>query len=148
MGDDRNELEPAAPELTAEIPSSQVRRPFLATMRTVLAAVLSMVLVVVVVGPPVLEAVLAEESLPPGFRAALLTVGAVIAAVAGIITRLMAIPQVNRLLRWIGLEVPPVTVVDRTLSPVKVVAVVPATDQVPSEAGHKVDAAVLDTRVK
>lgn len=104
----------------ATIEPTQVRRPWLATARTIIANAVAVVLVIVVIVPPILEAILAEESLPEGLRVILLGIGAGVAAVAGIVTRIMAIPQVNEWLRRIGVGVPPVAVLDAGLDPMKV----------------------------
>lgn len=110
------------------IEATQVRRPGQTTVRSVIQNVLAVVLVVVTVGPPILEAILQEDSLPENLRTALLAVGAIIAAVAGVLARIMAIPQVNEALRRIGIGASPAQVLNRNLQPMEVSATGTATE--------------------
>ena len=73
--------------------------------RTAFASVLGVVVVIVIALPEVLRILDAElgEFLPDHIRAWLLGAAAVTAAVITAITRIMALPGVNRLLERIGL---------------------------------------------
>ena len=83
---------------------TQVAHPARASFRTIAAYVAAGILGVVTFGPPIIEAFLEDERLPEGFRAGLATVLGVIAIVGGIVTRLMAIPGADRVLRWLKLD--------------------------------------------
>ncbi|RLP82999.1 hypothetical protein D9V34_07080 [Mycetocola lacteus] len=69
--------------------------------RTVLAVGIPAVISLVAIVPEIIQAILAEagESLPAGVRTALLGVAAAITTVAAVISRIMAIPAVDRWLR-------------------------------------------------
>lgn len=82
---------------------TQVAHPGRTTFRSVLQVTLAVMVGIVVFGPPIIDAVLVEASLPEGLRAALVAVSAVVVAIAGIATRIMAIPGVNEILQRIGL---------------------------------------------
>lgn len=82
---------------------TQVAHPGRATFRSVVQTLLAVAVGVVVLGPPIIDAILVEDTLPEGIRTALLAVSAVVVAVGGIATRIMAIPGVNDLLGRIGL---------------------------------------------
>lgn len=84
--------------------STQAAHPARTSARTVFAYIVAGVIAIVTFGPPILEAFVAEEQLPEGLRAGLLTVLGVIAIVSGIITRLMAIPGADKVLRWLKLD--------------------------------------------
>lgn len=81
---------------------TQVAHPGKTTFRTVLQTLLAVAVGVVVLGPPIIEAIVAEPLLPENLRVALLAVSGVVVAVGGIAARVMAIPGVNRLLEKIG----------------------------------------------
>lgn len=82
---------------------TQVAHPGRTTVRSIVQTTLAVVVGIVVFGPPIIDAILVEDSLPDGLRAALLAVSAVVVAVGGIATRIMAVPGVNDLLGRIGL---------------------------------------------
>lgn len=82
---------------------TQIAHPAKATWRTVFAVVIAVFSGVILLGPEIIQAVLVEESLPENIRLALAAVSAVIVAVAGIVTRIMAIPGVNQILKKISL---------------------------------------------
>ncbi|MEV4902339.1 hypothetical protein AB0K08_13480 [Citricoccus sp. NPDC055426] len=82
---------------------TQVAHPAKATVRTVVQTLVAVAIGVVVLGPPIIDAILAEPLVPDELRGALLAVSAVVVAIGGIATRIMAIPGVNRLLERIGL---------------------------------------------
>lgn len=88
----------------AEGTPTQVAHPARTSFRTIAAYVVAGLFVVLTFGPPIIEAFLAEETLPEGLRAGLLAVAGVIALVGGIVTRLMAIPGADRVLKWLGLD--------------------------------------------
>ena len=110
---------------------TQVAHPGRTTVRSVVQTTLAVVVGIVVFGPPIIDAILVEDSLPDGLRAALLAVSAVVVAVGGIATRIMAIPGVNGLLQKIGLG----TGVE-TEQPVEVDATPPPEDWTPQ---HRAD---------
>lgn len=82
---------------------TQIAHPAKATWRTVFAVLVAVLSGVIVLGPEIIQAILVEDTLPENFRLALTAVSTVIVAIAGIITRIMAIPGVNELLKKIGL---------------------------------------------
>lgn len=82
---------------------TQIAHPNKATWRTVFAVLVAVLSGVILLGPEIIQAILAEETLPENIRLALTAVSTVIIAIAGIITRIMAIPGVNELLKKIGL---------------------------------------------
>lgn len=89
--------------------STQTQYPARATWRTTLANVLSTIIVVGMVAPVV--AVIIDEELtdylPPDWIAWIAAAGALLAAVAAALTRIMAIPAVDRALARIGLSSAP-----------------------------------------
>ena len=87
----------ATPSTTA----TQVRRPWRATVRTVVQTAIPTVIVLGLVVPQVVDIVLEETggTMPDGLRTVLLGASAVVVAAAGILTRVMAIPQVEAFLR-------------------------------------------------
>lgn len=105
---------------------TQVAHPGRTTVRSVVQTTLAVVVGIVVFGPPIIDAILVEDTLPEGIRAALLAVSAVVVAVGGIATRIMAVPGVNDLLQRIGLG----TGVE-TEQPVEVDATPPPEDWTP-----------------
>jgi hypothetical protein len=85
---------------------SQVARPWRAFWRTVWAVGLPAFLLVLTVGPAVLQ-ILADELgavLPAGFIAWLLGAAALLTALAGAVTRIMALPGVNNWLARFRLD--------------------------------------------
>lgn len=78
---------------------TQVRRPWRATLRTALAVGLPAIFLL----PTILEIVVDElgDSLPPNVTAAIVATGVVITAIAAALTRIMALPSVELLLRRI-----------------------------------------------
>lgn len=83
--------------------ATQVAHPNKTTFRTVVQTLLAVAAGVILLGPPIIEAILVEEMVPDNIRVALLAVSGVVVAIGGIATRIMAIPGVNRLLERIGL---------------------------------------------
>lgn len=76
---------------------SQVAHPWRAMFRTVLQVLIPGLLLVIFAGPAVLQ-ILAEELgavFPPGFIMWLLGASAVLSALAGALSRVAALPQVN-----------------------------------------------------
>lgn len=97
-----------AKENLPEDAPSQVKHPWNATLRTALQVILgitSFILLLAVVAPQILEAV--ADVLPENVYAWGVGAVASITALAGAITRIMAIPQINEWLKKIGLGVPP-----------------------------------------
>lgn len=85
---------------------SQVVHPWRATFRTVWAVAVPAFGLVLFVGPAILS-ILAEELgavFPPGFIAWLLAAAGVLSALAGAVTRIMALPRVNELLGKVKLD--------------------------------------------
>ncbi|ASN20716.1 hypothetical protein [Arthrobacter sp. YN] len=85
---------------------SQVANPWRAVWRTFWEVLVPAVLLVVTVGPTVLN-ILAEELgavLPAGIIAWLLGAAGVLAALAGAFARIAAIPRVNELLKGVKLD--------------------------------------------
>lgn len=76
---------------------TQTRRPWRATIRTALAVGIPAILLL----PTIIQTIVDElgPNLPPRFTAWLLAAGVIITAVATTITRILAIPQVELLLR-------------------------------------------------
>lgn len=88
---------------------TQVRRPWRATIRTALAVGIPAIFLL----PTILEIVVDElgDKLPPDVTAAIVATGVVITAIAAIITRVLALPSIELLLRrfpdWIPLAAQP-----------------------------------------
>lgn len=82
---------------------TQVAHPGKAALRTMVQVAIPTLLFLLLVLPLVIEAVLAEPSLPDNLRAWLLGVSAAITAVAGIVARIMAIPALQPLLARLGI---------------------------------------------
>jgi len=74
---------------------TQVAHPGRTTLRTIIQTAIPAILTFVVIVPELIEAVLAEPSIPDELRAILGGVAAGVIAVAGIIARIMAIPGVE-----------------------------------------------------
>lgn len=76
---------------------TQTRRPWRATLRTALAVGIPAILLL----PTIVQAAIEElgPHLPPSMTKWLVAAGAIITAVAALITRIMALPQVELLLR-------------------------------------------------
>ncbi len=94
---------------------TQVTHPNRAAVRTFVQAAVPLVLAALAIVPPIVQSVLDDPSIPGSLRVWLLAVAAGIAAVAGIISRVMAIPGVNAWLTSLGVGaapklVPPVVV--------------------------------------
>lgn len=81
--------------------TTQARFSLRAVVRTVVQVVIPGVIVLGVLVPQAIDVVLEGygESLPPAARAWLLGAGALVAATAGVIARLMALPAVEAFLR-------------------------------------------------
>lgn len=81
--------------------ATQTRYPWRAVARTMIAVGIPGILSVAVVIPAIIEIILDEagEAMPPGLRVRLLAVSAAATIVAGIITRILAIPAVEAFLR-------------------------------------------------
>lgn len=97
---------------TSPTPATQVRRPWHATLRTFLQALFAGALVVGVVVPQIIDAILAESGqvLPESVHSVLLGASAVVAAVAAVATRIMAIPQVEA---WLQSKAAPLSAAGR-----------------------------------
>ncbi|GAB3889253.1 hypothetical protein [Terrabacter terrigena] len=99
---------------------TQVRFSARAVVRTILQVGIPTLLALGLVVPQIVDAILEQlgEAAPDWLRAALLGAAAVVTAVAAVITRIMAIPQVeaflrsNRFLKWLAAEPQPVPPVD------------------------------------
>lgn len=76
---------------------TQVRRPWRAVVRTALAVGIPAILLL----PTIVQAIIEElgPQLPPGFTEWLVAAGAFVTAFAALITRLMALPQVELVFR-------------------------------------------------
>lgn len=76
---------------------TQTRRPWRATFRTAVAVGIPAILLL----PTIIQMVVDEfgKTMPAGFTAWLLAAGAIITALASLITRILALPQVELLLR-------------------------------------------------
>lgn len=87
--------------MTTPATATQVRRPWRATFRTVVQTAIPTVIVLGLVVPQIVDIVLEETggTMPEGLRAVLLGASAVVVATAGVLTRVMAIPQVEDFLR-------------------------------------------------
>jgi hypothetical protein len=95
--------------VTIQRTTTQQQHPARATWRTTLANVLSMIIVVGLVAP-IVAGIIDEELtayLPPDWIAWIVATGALLAAVAGALTRIMAIPAVDRALAHLGLSSAP-----------------------------------------
>lgn len=81
--------------------ATQVRRPWRATFRTVVQTAIPTIIVLGLVVPQIVDIVLEETggTMPEGLRTVLLGASAVVVAAAGVLTRVMAIPQVEAFLR-------------------------------------------------
>lgn len=98
---------PVAPDATSAYPvtvqvaPTQIRRPWRSTLRTAVQVAIPTLLALGVVVPQVVQVILDEvgEAMPPRLRLALLGISAGIVTAAAIVTRVMAIPQVELLLR-------------------------------------------------
>ena len=105
------------PDLTQP---TQVRYSSRSVVRTILQTIVPAAIALGFVVPEVVEVVLdaAGESMPDNLRAILLGISAVVAATAGAIARIMAIPKVEaflrsgRFTRWMAAEPRPVPPVD------------------------------------
>lgn len=86
---------------TVRVAPTQVRRPWRSTIRTAVQVAIPTLLALGVVVPQVVQVILDEvgEAMPPRLRLALLGISAGIVTAAAIVTRVMAIPQVELLLR-------------------------------------------------
>lgn len=86
---------------------TQVQHPTRAAIRTAVQTFLPLVIVALAVIPQIIEAILDEQSIPGWLRGWLVILSGVVAAVAGIIARIMAIPAVNAWLSGVGLSAQP-----------------------------------------
>ena len=99
---------------------TQVRFSARSVVRTILQSIIPAALALGILVPEVIEVILeqAGESMPPGLRGALLAVSAGVAATAGAIAKIMALPKVEAILRssrftrWLAAEPVPVPPVD------------------------------------
>lgn len=99
---------------------TQVRFSARSVVRTILQVIVPAVLALGVVVPEVVEVILeqAGEQMPQGLRGVLLAVSAGVAAVAGALAKIMALPKVeaflrsSRFLKWLAAEPAPVPPVD------------------------------------
>ena len=82
---------------------TQVAHPGRTTFRSGLQLAVAVAVGIVVLGPPIIDAIVQEPGLPEQIRGPLLAVSGVVVAVGAIAARIMAIPGVNRLLERIGL---------------------------------------------
>jgi hypothetical protein len=80
---------------------TQVRRPWRATVRTIIQVGIPAVLALGLVVPEVVRIILEEtgDAMPDQLRVILLGISAAVVATAAILTRIMAIPQVEDFLR-------------------------------------------------
>ena len=90
---------------------TQTRHPRRAAARTIVQTAISIVLVLGIAWPSV-DGIVRDElaqhaTLPAWLDATLVAVGAAVAVTAGILSRVMAIPQVDHALRRIGLSAAP-----------------------------------------
>ncbi|MFJ4168399.1 hypothetical protein ACIPY3_02700 [Paenarthrobacter sp. NPDC089714] len=95
---------------------SQVANPWRAMWRTVLEVGVPAFGLVLFAGPSVLQ-ILAEEldaAVPPGFIAWLLAAAGLLTAIAAALSRIMAIPRVNELLKGIKADAGTPKVVSQT----------------------------------
>lgn len=102
----------SAPGTVVMADPTQVRRPWRATLRTIVQVGIPAIIGLGLVVPQVVQAILEETSkrnivIPDNLRLVLLGISAGVVAVAAILTRIMAIPQVEVLLRKIGLGAAP-----------------------------------------
>lgn len=81
---------------------TQVAHPGKATLRTAAAVIVAALIAVVGFGPLIIDAIIQEPIVPETLRGALLAVSAVLVALGAIVTRIMAIPGINDLLKKIG----------------------------------------------
>lgn len=101
-----------ATTVSVAVEPTQVRRPWRATLRTFVQALIPSVFLAAVVVPQVVQAILDESSsrnihIPDSLRLALLAISAGVAFVAALLARIMAIPAVEVLLRKVGLGAAP-----------------------------------------
>lgn len=80
---------------------TQVKRPWRATLRTAVATAVVVVPLLALIVPQAVQVILDEsgDALPDHFRTFLLGVSAVVVTGAAIVTRIMALPAVEVLLR-------------------------------------------------
>ena len=81
---------------------TQLAHPGKATLRTAAAVIVAALIAVVGFGPLIIDAIIQEPIVPETLRGALLAVSAVLVALGAIVTRIMAIPGINDLLKKIG----------------------------------------------
>lgn len=91
----------SATAVPVSVQPTQVRRPWRATLRTFVQALIPTILALALVVPEVVKIILDEtgEAMPEKFRLVLLGISGAVAAVAAILARVMAIPAVEMLLR-------------------------------------------------
>lgn len=92
--------------------ATQIAHPWRATARTILATALAVILTAATIVPGILPIVIEELAkqgltLPDAVGRATQLVVAICLALTGIITRVMAVPGVDRLLGYIGLSAAP-----------------------------------------
>lgn len=85
--------------------ATQIQHPWRATIRTVAATVVAVVVALAAALPVVEQAM--GTYIPDRGRAALLWLGGLMAALSGLVTRLMALPEIDALLGRIGLSAEP-----------------------------------------
>lgn len=100
-GDDADAIDASEATVTPSVPT-QIANPGKATARTGLAVVIGTIITVVGVAPSVIQAIAGVEGLPEWVYPALATIGASAVLVSTIVTRLMAIPAINEVLKKIG----------------------------------------------
>lgn len=90
-----------APRVSALATPTQIRRPGRAVIRTIVQVGIPLILGLGLVVPQIVDIILEEsgENLPDSVRVVLLAAAAVMTAIAGILTRVMALPTVEAFLR-------------------------------------------------
>jgi hypothetical protein len=80
---------------------TQVRRPWTTTLRTFVQTLIGAIITLGVLVPAIVEIILNEsgDQMPADLRTILLAVSGFVALIASIVARIMAIPQVELLLR-------------------------------------------------
>ena len=112
---------------------TQVRFPLRAMLRTALAVILALGIVVPLSVEIILDEWAKAATVPEGARAWLLGASAAIVAVSAALTRIMAIPAVNDWLSRVGMGATPPT------TPVDPPALVPPVDPIVSSEGVHYD---------
>lgn len=100
-GDDDDAIDVSEATVTPSVPT-QVANPGKATARTGLAVVIGTIITIVGVAPSVIQAIAGVEGLPEWVYPSLGAIGASAIVLSTILTRLMAIPAINDLLKKVG----------------------------------------------